>query len=105
MSGSTFTAYADGTDLVEAFRAAHAQAKRVRKGQPRNQVGIVQKVAAVPAQDNPVTHERAVTIALDLLHNHTNKTGDQFSNWCGAIPVCDDDGAHVGWLFAGMFHT
>jgi hypothetical protein len=106
MSGHTFDVYQEGADLGEALRRAVANARRRRQGHGPGTSGIAQKNSAVPVQDDPVTHIRAISIARDLVFNHLDKVGDQFSNWCGAIPVCDEDGEHViGWVFAGLYHV
>jgi hypothetical protein len=86
MSGHTFDVYQEGADLGEALRRAVANARRRRQGHGPGTSGIAQKNSAVPVQDDPVTHIRAISIARD--------------------PVCDEDGEHViGWVFAGLYHV
>lgn len=106
MSGHPFDVYEDGADITVALGNAIARARRrrgERKGPGRS--GMAQKCRAVQVQEEPVTHVRAISIARDLVFNHPDKVGGQSSNWCGAIPVCDDEGTLIGWVFAGLYHV
>lgn len=109
MSGTTFDTYHEGADLAVALQEAIVDARRRRNGHGPGNSGMAQKKRAVQVHDVPVPHMRAISIARHLMANDVNKIGDQFADWCGAIPVCaenDDAGEHIiGWLFVGVYHT
>ncbi len=105
MGAQDFCAFAQGSSLEAAFRAAHQQAT-YEHGHGGYSGTLAEKTGAVAVEHRPQTLESAQARADELLSADDERISDKWGP-AGAIPVCapaDDDKPDapiIGWLLFG----
>ncbi|WP_433547121.1 hypothetical protein ACQPZG_20095 [Streptomyces sp. CA-294286] len=98
MGATDFTAFAAGTDMNEAFRAAREEAAH-EHGRSGYSGSVYEKDRAVLIDSTVGTEMDASTLARDLIRADDPRIRDKWGP-AGALPFVTAEGEHH-WLFFG----